>query len=371
MTPGKNDAWNVTVAPEGTEDMGIAIGPFASCADAGAVCAANDEVLSNAVTRTILGPPGLIVADAEVYEAAGATLDFAVTLGRASTSTITVEYATSDETDMNLMMGAVGVRGIAKEAPPEGGLELTITSDAMAVRTTTDAVRASAGGNLAAAQADVTRVRLGLEGTWRGLGSDGGGTLVPRTEVGIRHDAGDAETGFGIDVGGGFTWASPRSGLSGDVNARALIAHEADGLREQGIAGTLRWDPSPESERGFSATITQTAGAQASGGMHALLERGTLEGLSTGDDDGFANQHLRFRIGYGFGVFANRFTATPQAEVALSGNHREFSVGWRLGLSRSSDVSMELGLVGTRRESTSDEGREPEHALMLRGQVRW
>ena len=155
------------------------------------------------------------------------------------------------------------------------------------------------------------------------------------------------------------------------MHARALIAHESDGLREQGLAGTLRWDPSPESERGFSATITQTAGAQASGGMHALLERGTLEGLDAGAEEGLANQHLRFRIGYGFGVFANRFTATPQAEVALSDNHREFSVGWRLGLSRSSDVSMELGLVGTRREPTSDEGREPEHALMLRGQVRW
>ena len=98
VTPGQNDAWNVTVGPEGTEDVSIAIGPFASCADAGAVCAANDEVLSNAVSKTILGPPGLSVADARVHEAAGATLDFAVTLARASGSTVRVDYATADGT---------------------------------------------------------------------------------------------------------------------------------------------------------------------------------------------------------------------------------------------------------------------------------
>ena len=48
-------------------------------------------------------------------------------------------------------------------------------------------------------------LRLGLEGAWRGIGTAGGGTFVPVLEVGLRHDGGDAETGFGIDVGGGLT----------------------------------------------------------------------------------------------------------------------------------------------------------------------
>ena len=43
----------------------------------------------------MLGPPGLSVADASVTEAADATVDFAVTLSRASGSTVTVGYATS------------------------------------------------------------------------------------------------------------------------------------------------------------------------------------------------------------------------------------------------------------------------------------
>ena len=63
-----------------------------------------------------------------------------------------------------------------------------------------------------AAEAEVTRLRLGLEGTWRGLEA-GGGELVPRLEVGLRHDGGDAETGFGLDLGGGLSWSHPASGL--------------------------------------------------------------------------------------------------------------------------------------------------------------
>ena len=106
------------------------------------------------------------------------------------------------ETETNPMMGAVEVRGVAAEVPADGG-EVSVTSDALAVRTSSDAVGGSAG-NLAEADADVTRLRLGLDGTWRGIGSDGAAALVPTLEVGLRHDGGDAETGFGLDFEGGL-----------------------------------------------------------------------------------------------------------------------------------------------------------------------
>ena len=93
-----NDEWEVTIEPISKEDLHIAIAAPASCSDTGAVCTGDDEVLSNSISKTIQGPPGLSVADARVEEAAGATLDFAVTLGRASSSTVTVDYATSDGT---------------------------------------------------------------------------------------------------------------------------------------------------------------------------------------------------------------------------------------------------------------------------------
>ena len=116
--------------------------------------------------------------------------------------TLKQEGAAPVETDMDLMMAGVGLRGVVMEAPEGGGPELAVKSDAMAARTTSDAVQgleAAAGGN-----AEVTRLRLGLEGSRRVV-AGGGGEFVPRLEVGVRHDGGDAETGLGVDIGGGRT----------------------------------------------------------------------------------------------------------------------------------------------------------------------
>ena len=93
-----NRAWTVTVEPASKADLTVAIAATESCTDAGAVCNGDGEALSNAVSATVLGPPGLSVADARVEEAAGAVMDFAVTMSRASTATVTVDYATSDGT---------------------------------------------------------------------------------------------------------------------------------------------------------------------------------------------------------------------------------------------------------------------------------
>ena len=51
--------------------------------------------------------------------------------------------------------------------------------------------------------AAVTRFRTGLEGA-RDYTLAGRLSLRPSVEVGLRHDGGDAETGAGLDVGGGL-----------------------------------------------------------------------------------------------------------------------------------------------------------------------
>ena len=72
---------------------------------------------------------------------------------------------------MDFVMGALGVRGVLLDGGHDGPT-LAAKSDAMAVRTSTDAVSGS-GGNLEASQADVTRVRFALEGSRPfGLGGD-------------------------------------------------------------------------------------------------------------------------------------------------------------------------------------------------------
>ena len=293
----------------------------------------------------------------------------------AGTLTLTPDGKPTYEADMDLAMAAAGLRGTVVEAPPEGGPELAVKTDAMGVRTSSEATEDSAGGKLAAAEADVTRLRLGLEGTWRGL-AIGTGTLVPRLEIGVRHDGGDAETGFGLDLGGGLAWSDPATGVRAEVSGRGLLTHESAGFRQRGIAGSFGWDPTPGSDRGPSLTLSQTMGVSAQGGADALLGRTTLAGLAANDDE-LGNRRLELKLGYGLGAFGDRFTATPEVGFGMSQGHRDYSLAWRLVRDRRrGDIgSLEFSLEARRREAANDPGSgagaEPEHGVGFRMTTRF
>ena len=287
------------------------------------------------------------------------------------TLTLTPEGMPAMETDMDLAMGAVGGRGVLVKAAAEGGLELAAKTDALLVRTTSDEMDGSAA--TLASEADVTRVRLGLEGTWRGIGTGGGGSLVPTLEVGVRQDGGDAETGGGMDIGAGLSWTQPSLGIRAEVSGRALLTHAEEGFRERGFAGALAWDPTPDSERGPSLTLSQNVGASATGGMDTLLNHRTLEGLAANDgSDGSDRRHLKLKLGYGLAAFGDRFTSTPELGLGLTDAGREVSLGWRLARDRQSgdSGSAELLLEGRRRESANHKA-EAEHSIGFRVTVRF
>ena len=283
------------------------------------------------------------------------------------TLTLTPEGQAPIGTDLDLMMAAAGLRGVLVQAPESGGIELAVKTDAMGVRTST----ARAPG-LEAEEAEVTRLRLGLEGS-RPFRIEGGSSLTPSVKIGVRHDSGDAETGFGIDVGGGLAWSDPQRGLSAELRGRGLVSHESQGFRNRGISGSFAWDPGQGSGRGPKLTLTQSMGASASGGMDALLERGTLVGLAANDNgnggDELQRRRLELHLGYGLSAFGDRFTSTLEAGLALSNGHREYSLGWRLNLARGGPTALELKLGATRREAAND--NEPEHGVGLRLTARW
>ena len=168
--------------------------------------------------------------------------------------------------DHDLRMAAMGLRGTLLEGG--GGLTLTGKTDAMAVQTASGRGRGADVGKLEPARATVTRLRLGVEVS-HPVGLGGGTTLTPRLEIGVRHDGGDAETGFGLDLGGGLTLTDPK---------RGLLAHESAGSRDLGFSGALAWQQKPSSDRGAKLTLTQTIGGASSGGADALLTRSTLDG---------------------------------------------------------------------------------------------
>ncbi len=194
----------------------------------------------------------------------------------AGTLTLTPEGQAPLRPELDLAMGALGVRSVLLDGGADGAT-LTAKSDAYAVRTGTDAVSGEAG-RLVAARADVTRVRLALEGS-RPFSLSESAVFTPSLELGVRHDGGDAETGFGADIGAGLALSDPSRGLSAEIRARGLLTHEDGGMRDRGLSGTLAFDPAPETGRGLSVSVTQTMGGQAWGGADALLERTTLAGL--------------------------------------------------------------------------------------------
>ena len=99
-------------------------------------------------------------------------------------------------------MSAVGTRGELIGSRATAGFALAFKADAMWVGAASDLL-VGAAGRLNASEAGVTRLRTALEGS-RGFTLGGGRlSLTPSVEVGLRRDGGDAETGAGMDVGGG------------------------------------------------------------------------------------------------------------------------------------------------------------------------
>ena len=197
-----------------------------------------------------------------------------------------------------------------------------------------------------------------------------GATLTPRFEVGARLDGGDAETGAGADVGAGVTLAAPRRGLMLVLNARGLLAHEASGFRESGASASFTWDPRPSTERGLALTLRQSWGGSPTGGMDALLGRGTLAGLADDDNGGGTASagRLEAELGYGLPMFGGAVTGTPHLGIGLSDTSRDYRLGWRLKPARKGGPDFTLGLEATRREAAGDDA---EHGVMLRGRLRW
>ena len=126
-------------------------------------------------------------------------------------------------------------------------------------------------GRLIASQAGVTRVRTALEGS-QSITVGGRLSLTPSVELGLRQDGGDAETGAGMDIGGGLAFTDTVIGLSLDVRVRTLLVHQAEGFTDRGMSLSFGWDASPSSPPGLTATMAPSWGGQATGGAEALWQ---------------------------------------------------------------------------------------------------
>jgi len=256
-------------------------------------------------------------------------------------------------------MAATGMDGLLLDGGAEG-LSLSTLADVLTVKTTTDAV-----DGLAGSEGNVSRFRLGLEAT-RPFPLANGASLLPSLSVGVRQDSGDAETGFGTELDAGVSWMDPQRGISADLKGRILLSHGAEDFQERGMAVSLAWDPNP-SDRGPSFSMSHALGAAAAGGLNALLNPTTMEGMDA-DDGSREHQQFATRLAYGFLAFADRLTVTPSLGLALSPYSSTTSLLWVLtpytGTGQM-DEPWAISLEGQRQEDTTSSS-PVDHSFKLR-----
>ena len=252
------------------------------------------------------------------------------------------------ETDLSNSMAALGGRAVLRRAGATGSsLEIALRSDLLWTSTSSDRA-----GVLAEATGSASRGRLMLEGAGRISGL--GGVLRPSVEGGLRYDGGDAETGAGLEAGGGLDWA--RGGLALRVNGRMLLAYADDSYEEWGYGGSLVYEPGAADGRGLRMRLGFGAGATASG-VQGLWALENARGLVRHGGMPFARRSDA-EVGFGLG---GALLWYPYLAADATGQKR---FGLRLNSGRSLNVGLEFG-------RRSDGTQPAKDALVLRGDIRF
>ena len=267
------------------------------------------------------------------------------------------------ESGLSMAMAAAGTRG-ELVAGGASAFELAFKADALWVGTSIDGVDGPAG-RLKATAAAVTRFRTGLEGS-RAYTFAGRLSLKPSVEVGLRHDGGDAETGAGMDVGGGLVVSDASTGLAVDVRVRTLLVHQDQDFSERGVSLSVSYNPTPSTPLGFVARVAPSWGGQATSGAQALWGRETMGGMAHG---GLAQgNRLDGEVGYGLPV-GRRFVGTPRVGFSTSEYGQDYRVGYGLGLLDRQSLAFELGVEAQRRNSPMLGGTS--NGMLGRATVGW
>ena len=255
-------------------------------------------------------------------------------------------------TDITMRMGAVGVKGQVLDGTGPSGLAMNVKSDAMWVGTKSERTT-----DLIASEGNVSRLRLIVEGK-RTFEVASGARVTPSAELGLRHDAGDAETGTGLEMGAGVSYAAGPLTVEGQV--RMLVAHQDRGYEEWGASGAIRITPSA-SGHGLTLTIAPEWGRTGSA-TEQLWSAPDATALGT---DRVFKRDSRLALDAGYGVGVGHGVLTPYAGLTLGdAGSRTVRTGMRWHMA----ADAVLGLEGTRR--TSSIGEADNH-LMLRIALRF
>ncbi len=168
----------------------------------------------------------------------------------------------------------------------------------------------------------VRRVRAGVEGSLR-LGAG----MQPYLETALRQDGGDAETGMGMELGGGVRWST--SQLRAEVGGRTLVLHTDEGLREWGLMGSVEYG----SPGGLGPSMrVRPLWGNAYGGD--LWREAPLHSIGLGNTD----QRVEMELGYGMAIRESLGRSIVGMTMDPSG--RAYRVGYNLRMKEGLQVSV-------------------------------
>ena len=277
-------------------------------------------------------------------------------LAGAGSGSITLKPGGGDAMKMalSMRMGALGVKGQVLDGTGPSGMRVNVKSDAMWVGT-----KSARSADMVGSEGDATRLRLVAQGE-RDFALAGRGRLTPSAELGLRHDAGDAETGMGVELGAGLRYRAGSFTIEGQ--ARTLVAHEASGYEDWGVSGAVRLTPSA-SGRGLSLSVAPTWGrtGSASERLWSARDAGELEGGGAFEADG----RIEAEVGYGLALPHNRGLLTPYGALTLASEGGRTMRGGARWMLLDSDLAVTL--EATRSESAgTDAGSEVRIRAALR-----
>ena len=233
--------------------------------------------------------------------------------------------------DLRTRLAAVGARGELLSGSDR--FSLAVKTDAMVAR-----ARSGDAENVLEAEGNAQRIRLGLQGSHLAeFGPDS--SLRSRVELALRSDSGDAEKGFGLEIGGGLDLIDLIPGLTMNLVARGLVSHESDGFDEWGVSGGFRYDPSAATAKGLLLSLTQSWGAQVHEGLQsAFWTENTARRNIT--PPSLEHQDTNIELAYGLDTAAG--TWIPWARIGVNGPNEHYRVGHTL-MTRYGGLSLESG----------------------------
>ncbi len=186
---------------------------------------------------------------------------------------------------------------------------------------------------------------------------ESGASLTLSGEAGLRWDGGDGDTGTGIEMGGTADYRNPATRMKLVATGRALLDHESD--RKEWGAGVTAGYRLDSRETGLTYSSSLSHG-QLESGVDSLWDSRVA---SRASEDGELTTRLDAEFGYR--MFGTSGLHTPYVGIGVEeGNKRDYRIGMRY----ASESELSSGLEFERREA---DGKQPDHRVMLTGQIDW